>query len=140
MKVKAREELILEAVTKIMAKGRSVLCGELEFDGQTTIQGGTSKRKAQYVKTAYCIPHEAIRKEVKEDISVIQWSYIHPMAVVPLCWLSEKGVEYKHEAEGIFRKKLDKVPRIKAALHELMAALEEEAMKIAKEEKINEPK
>jgi len=135
MKIISLEELVVSMAVKLLSKGGNCLYGALDPHGRTTVQGGASKKKVQFIKTDFCIPHEIINDKYKEDISVINHAFIGPMAGIPTIFLNEKGLEMRDEAKKHANTRFEKSPRLKAAVEELVEAIKEEAKRLTDEDK-----
>jgi hypothetical protein len=128
MKIVTIDELIISTALKSLNETSS-LFGVLEPHGQITVMGGSKKEKGQYIKAKWMIPHEVINEKKKENIVVINSSFIFPMARIPTVFLSDKGLELKDQAEKIFSEQIKRSPRLEAAIKELKDALVEEMKK-----------
>lgn len=134
MVIMSKEELMLSLITSIMARGDGALYGTLDPHGTIRVQGGTSKVKGQYMRTAWAIPHEILDEKRKQDISIIRSSFMPPMAAIPFYHLNEKGRRLRKDSSEKYKKWAGTTPRIAAALNELMEALLEESKRMKESE------
>jgi hypothetical protein len=131
LKILSQEELILSMAAMIMGKGEDSLFGALDADGSMFVKGGAQRRKAQYVRTNWCLPHSVLSKELKDNVKIITRSFIGPIAGVKEEFLSDYGKDLKRQADSSFTRRLENAPRLKAAIKELKEAILEEALTFA---------
>jgi hypothetical protein len=125
MKINDYRHKIIDMVRLLMQDNVIVgdKCGPI---GTCTIQGGTSKKKYQFLKGEFALPHECIKEDKKHNIAVLRESFIMPFMIIPGEYSSGAAKMHKDRSKKMFDKELNKYPKIENALNALMQAIKED--------------